>query len=303
MGPLLFIIYINDLPERIRSLCSIYADDTKIFKILDDLYDKSLQEDIDSLTKWCDSWKMSLNSKKCKVMHIGKKNPKHKYLLKDGVTGKFVETESTICERDLGVNISSNGNFDLHVSKITAKTNALLGMFSNTFTNFTEEIARTIYPTFIRPHLEFAVPVWNPRLRGCIGQLERVQRRATRSIYGFKGLSYDERMKKLGLTDLETRRIRGDLIQYYKIQSKLDNVNWHFFKNEESHHGHNLRGHNKKIQREPTDNTSRHHFFMNRVSKVWNQLPCKAVEAKSLNSFKAELDKWISTFKKADKVQ
>ena len=96
-------------------------------------------------------------------------------------------------------------------------------------------------------------------------------------------LSYDEMIKMLGLTDLETRRIRCDLIQYYNIQNGLDNVNWYFFKNEESHHSHDLREHHKKIQREQTKNTPRHHFFMNRVSSVWNQLPTKAVEAKSLD--------------------
>ena len=79
--------------KKIRSLCSIYADDTKIFKIFDDVYDTSLQQDIHSLIVCCDTLKMSLNSKKCKVMHIGKENPKHKYLLTDSVLRQRVQTE------------------------------------------------------------------------------------------------------------------------------------------------------------------------------------------------------------------
>jgi hypothetical protein len=167
-------------------------------------------------------------------------------------------------------------------------------MFLNTFTIFTEDIAKIIYPTFIRPHLEFAVPVWNPRLKRSISQIEKVQRRATKSIYGFKNLCYADRLKRLEITNLHTRRLRGDLIQYYKISHGLDKVQWEFYESTEKGHSHNLRGHNRKIIREKTKNTRRHNFFVNRISGIWNQLPSKVVEAKSMNSFKAGLDKWLS---------
>jgi hypothetical protein len=224
------------------------------------------------------------------VMHMGKNNPKHKYNLNG------IEIESSSEERDLGVTISSSGTFDKHVSKAVTKANSILGMFLNTFTIFNEQIAKTVYPTFIRPHLEFAVPVWNPRLKRCRNQIEKVQRRATRSIFGFRGLSYEKRLSKLGITDLQTRRTRGDLIQYYKICKGMDRINWEFVNTHGSTqtHSHSLRGHKYKFSRELTKNTRRHHFFINRVSGKWNQLPKTVVEAKNMNAFKAGLDKWLS---------
>jgi hypothetical protein len=146
---------------------------------------------------------MGLNIGKCKVMHIGKNNHRHNYHLSDRVN------ESTHEEKDLGVYVSSNGQFDSHIGKVVTKANLLLGMVLNTFKVFNKTIAQRINPTFIRPHLEFAVPVWNPRLQRGINQLERVQRRATKSIKGFKEFSDEKRLAEVELMDLKTRRLRG----------------------------------------------------------------------------------------------
>ena len=114
-----------------------------------------------------------------------------------------------------------------------------------------------------------------------------------------KGLSYDDRLAKVGIMELKTRRVRGDLIQFYKIQRGLDKVNWKFFRTNETTHTHNLRGHKAKVTRERTKSTTRHHFFGNRVSSVWNQLPPGVVDAKNLDNFKAELDKWLFQMKRS----
>ena len=113
---------------------------------------------------------------------------------------------------------------------------------------------------------------------------------------------YDVRLAKFGLMDLKTRRLRGDLIQYYKIQNGMDKVEWTFFRPNVVTHDHNLRAHKEKITKERTKNTTRHHFFGNRVSKVWNQLPYNVVVAKNMNSFKAKLDKWLFGRIEAEKV-
>ena len=94
-----------------------------------------------------------------------------------------------------------------------------------TFKYWSDDLVRIIYSTFIRAHLEFASSVWNPNRKTDIDTLERVQRRATKTIE-FRHLSYENRLKKLGLTTLEHRRHRVDLIQCYKIIHGLDKVNW-----------------------------------------------------------------------------
>ena len=80
LGPILFILYINDLPDVIKSSCKIFADDTKLIQAIRDMKSiQELQEDLDALQKWSNVWKLEFNARKCKVIHIGKKNPMASY--------------------------------------------------------------------------------------------------------------------------------------------------------------------------------------------------------------------------------
>jgi len=74
----LFVIYINDLPDRIFNVFELYADDNKVIAELNEGSDSSLQEDINEIKEWCTKWSMTLNSSKCKIMHFGKQNPRRK---------------------------------------------------------------------------------------------------------------------------------------------------------------------------------------------------------------------------------
>ena len=164
-----------------------------------------------------------------------------------------------------------------------------------TFKCWSDDLVRIIYPTFIRPHLEFASSVWNPNRKRDIDTLEKVQRRATKTIES-RHLSYEKRIKKLGLTTLEQRRHRGDFIQCFKIIHGLDKVNWC---TENKIQGNckkdlNSRRHNLQLTRELVQNCeSRHFFLMNRIATPWNNLPVKIVNAKSVNCFKNALDKHL----------
>ena len=74
-----------------------------------------------------------------------------------------------------------------------------------------------LYKGIVRPHLEYAVPIWNPHLKKDIRKIEGVQRRATKQINTLKHMSYPERLEKLGLPTLVYRRMRGDMIKVYKL--------------------------------------------------------------------------------------
>ena len=125
---------------------------------------------------------------------------------------------------------------------------------------------RSLYLTFIRPYLEFAVPVWCPFLKGDIDMIEQVQQRATKLIPAIRNLSYENRLRKLELTTLKDRRLRGDLIQMFKIMNKMEKCDrYNRFKiilNQ-------VRGHCFKYFKEITRQSYKeNYFFYNRIVNI-----------------------------------
>ena len=139
---------------------------------------------------------------------------------------ELIQIEKTDSERDLGIQVSSNLKYHNQVSKAASKANSMLGMLKRTFVSRDKKIWKKLYTTYVRPHLEFAVSAWNPYLQKDINTLEKVQRRATKVSYPIKNLKYEDRLSDLKLTTLQDRRLRGDLIQKYKIENSLDIVEW-----------------------------------------------------------------------------
>ena len=145
----------------------------------------------------------------------------------------------------------------------------------------------------VRPHLEYASQLWCPYYAKDINLLERVQRRATKLIPSLRTFSYEERLKRLDLFTLETRRLRGQLIQVFKIINGYDHVDSDkfFIRNTNSitrSNGYKLRG--KKFNTDVAKN-----FFTYKVVNIWNALPETMVSAASINMFKNRLDKVLKS--------
>ena len=116
---------------------------------------------------------------------------------------------------------------DLKWASQTEKaTKGIIAQLKNSFSYFDVELVRLLYVSLIRPHLEYAVSVWNPHLKKDIDQLENIQHRATRLCPSNKKKTYEDRLKIMRLTTLVKRKKRGDLIQFYKILNGLDRVEW-----------------------------------------------------------------------------
>ena len=212
LGPLLFVVFINDLPSVIKTNCKLFADDSKIYGKVEHEEDQLiLQDDLDACYKWARDWKMTFHPKKSKVMHIGNKNKRYLYLLGNNL---IAETKS---ETDLGIQVSDNLCWSEHVAKCAKKANRVLGMIKHTFTHMDKDMFISLYQTLIRPHMEYCPQVWNPHLQKDINILEKVQRRATKIVPGLEDLPYDQRLKILNLYPLEERRIRGDMICIWKM--------------------------------------------------------------------------------------
>ena len=263
----------------------------------------SLQHDLDSLTDWTREWLLRLNACKCKIMYFGGSNESRMhYSMDDLVFGRRVELESSDCERNLGVMISSNLKWKNHISIIVSKANKVLGMLLKTFTSRDASLWRLLYVSLVRPHLEFASTVWNPYIKGDIEALERVQKRATKIPTTMRALDYEERLRVWDLTTLKDRRVRGDIIQIYKIRNGLEDIEWYTGPQYAPHSCTRDESQNRyRLVKEYFPARSRNDychfvsvrdgFFLNRAVDGWNGLSSSEIEAPSLNSFKARIDK------------
>jgi hypothetical protein len=178
LGPLLFLIFINDLGDELTNIVKLYADDTKLLARVSNSSD-TLQSDLNAIVTWCNTWQMSLNIGKCKIMHLGKNNPMRNYVLmsQDGTASVL---EITTCEKDLGITITPDLKWTTHIANIASKANQILGMLKNTFSFFDVDMVRRLYTALVRPNLEFGATIWSPYLKKDIAILERIQHRATR---------------------------------------------------------------------------------------------------------------------------
>lgn len=276
----------------IQSQTAFFADDGKIFAN-PLIKSGQLQEDLNCIQAWARDWIIKLNAAKCTVLHLGSANPRAKYRLDNS------DIESVDLQKDLGVLIASNLKWEDQIISIVKKANSFLYVIRRSFQLFTVEVFLKIYKTYIRPLLEYGFQVWSPYFQKDINLLESVQRKATKLPQVLRHKSYEERLLTLRLTSLEERRLRGDLIETFKIINQyynLPNIEDIYIIRESSRPN---RGHKIQLTRDLAKTKPAHHFLSNRVVHNWNKLPEHVVSATSINNFKNKLDKWLSTEKKS----
>jgi len=289
LGPLLFLLFVNDLPENIKCSIKMFADDTKMWRVMRTEGDgRELQEDLNKLMRWSEDWQLLFNAEKCKVMHIGH-HLKTDYYMKDtvGSTKKLQETER---ERDLGIVVASDLKPAEQCKVAASRAMQVIGMIGRHFKKLSRKNFLLLYKSYIRPKVEYCIQAWSPYRVKDIKCLEDVQRRATRMVEGFRKLDYEERLQRLGLTTLEQRRKRGDLIETYKLLTGKEKIDYQqFFEKNTSRY--NLRGHSMKLKQKQCSRDVRKNFFSLRVVSSWNTLPQHVIEATTTNSFKNRLDR------------
>jgi hypothetical protein len=212
-------------------------------------------------------------------MHIGHNNAKEKYRINGHILQDVTE------ERDLGVIIQNDLKCNKQCVKAVKASNKMLGMIKRTFSYLTQPVFIHLYKSMVRPRLEYCVQAWRPHFQKDIDLIENVQRRATKLIPGLKEKPYEERLKCLNLTTLETRRLRGDLIEAFKIMKGLQNVEPStFFKITASQ----TRGHALKLFKPTCRLDIRKYGFSHRVITEWNRLSTDDIACDTVNSFKIE---------------
>ena len=192
-------------------------------------------------------------------------------------------------EKDLGVEIDSMLSFDTQCDSMIKKANRVLCTIRRSFQYLNESVMLQLYKALVRPHLEYAIEIWAPRLKKHINAIEAVQRRATKMIPSLRNLPYNERLQKLKLPSLVYRRRRGDMIQTYKFVHNIWNIDDDLFTLSADT---GTRGHQYKLFKERFETNVRGHFFTNRITDLWNNLPQDVVNASSVNQFKNKLDNY-----------
>ena len=287
LGPILFLIYINDLEKGINSRVLKFADDTKIFRCIKSPADSLiLQNDLNKLVEWSLNCHMPFNTSKCHSLHLGHDNKKQVYYL----SGERIH--HTNVERDLGVLIQDDLDQSQQVGTVVKKANKILGLISRTYTNKTKNNIIPLYKSLVRPLLEYALQAWRPYKQKDINNIESVQRRATRMISNLSDQDYPSRLKTTNLISLEMRRIRADLIEVFKIMKGIDGVRREDFFELQSSKSY-TRGHSLKITKKFSRLDIRKYTFSQRVVNEWNNLTEDMVTSDTVNQFKAKIQKYF----------
>ena len=267
LGPLLFLVYVNDIPDYItNSLLYLFADDTKCLKTISDPADSiKLQDDIDSLNHWSEKWSLLFNH--TKVVHISSRS--HLPTSYTIGTSSITKVES---HKDLGITLSSNLSWDAHYDHIIAKAYSILGLLRRVFSPQNPTRSKNNYISLVRSQLLYCSILWKPHFIKYIQKFERVQRRATKYILNDF------------TSDYKSHLIHTQLLPLTYILD-LNNIMFFIKSLKNCHDGFNITNYIKfvtgntrsalcnKLQQTKSTNNTLQNFYFNRLPRIWNTLP------------------------------
>ena len=297
LGPILFLIYINDLPGRSQySVVRLFADDCILQREIRSYEDcEKLQQDITAIGKWEKDWLMEFHPGKCHVLTVpyGKKVHNFQYKLH----GHVLERPKELYIKYLGVTIQADLKWTSHINAITAKASRTLGLLRRNIRVPEREVRERAYKCLVRPQMEFASAVWDPprnrgpsktKPSGLCHDVESVQRRGARFVcrrYRNQS-SPTEMMTELEWPKLETRRKYARLCMMYRVRHGLAAISFPGFLHPKDPR---TRGHGQGYRSIGGTPNYWQDSFLPRTVRDWNSLDQHVVDAKTLDQFKSRL--------------
>ena len=272
LGPLLFIVYTNDLPIRLQSNVFSFADDTNLLQAITSFNNPILQNDLDTVLHWCLEWKLRLNESKCKFLSFSlKSSAVHSQYSVNGLVIDEVDTH-----RDLSILVSSNLSWSPHISKVCSSAYQSLYFIRRNISSSKSppNMLKSLYISLVRSRLLYCCQLWTPRCLNDIGRLETIQRQATRHIlhHSFPNFDYKERLIHLHLLPLMYHHDLLDIMFLAKCLKHpppnftiLEFVSFSSHKTRSSSHA-KLKVNFRRL-------STTWHFHFNRVVRTWNSLP------------------------------
>ena len=299
LGPVLFLIFINDLPPGVsNSLVRLFADDAAIYRPVKSIADcQLLQDDLDQLLVWEEKWQMSFHPGKCKVMRFTRATDKLEYVY--DIRGHFLEVVSA--EKYLGVKLDDKLSWNAQVNMVTGKAKGKLGFLRRNLKIHNQSIKETAYKCYVRSTLEYCATAWDPHLDDHVDELEKVQRAGARYVtnrYKWND-SPTEMMSSMKWESLKDRRTKSKLCMTFKILNDEVDIPEHKYFSPKPKSGRVTRSsvlieqskHSRALRE--TDSTIDYvaGTFFHSVQPYWNELPPSVAEATTLASFKSQVSK------------
>ena len=277
LGPLLFLIYINDLsPSMNYSNTFLFADDTKCLRPICSPHDRLLlQSDLDVLSAWSTEWKLMFNESKCSLLSIvSSVSPDHS----DNHTEYLINglpISSCYQQRDLGILISSDLSWCHHISKITSKAYKILGLLRRTFCSSNNVATKKmLYISLVRSQLLYGSQVWRPLQVKDINPLESLQRRATKYILNDYSSDYRSRLITLNLLPISMLLELNDLCFFVRsIKNSSPNNSFNISEYVSFSRNHTRSGTHRKLVQSSIRHNRDKQFYFNRLPHLWNSLP------------------------------
>ena len=294
LGPLLFLIYINDIVEDIGSYIRLFADDTSLYIIVENpnVGADILNMDLEKIHQWSNTWLVKFNPNKTEELLISRKRtpPHHPPLTMNNIPIKTVTTH-----KHLGLTFNKTCTWSDHIQDITGKAWKRVNLLRKLKFDLTRKTLLIIYTSFIRPLLEYGDTVWDNCSIGEANEIEKVQIEACRIITGAtKSCSKIKVLAEAGLESLQSRRYKHRLITFYKMVNHLTPPYLHLLVPPSNFQASQRNLRSRDNIQIPTFHTNLYsNSFLPNTIREWNTLPEHIKNLPSLSSFKHYLNRDI----------